>query len=257
MNRTSEYEFTVIVPLYNEEDNILRLEKTLSAYLRDSVCRTCILFVNDGSTDGSLAGIRAACDRQKDFYYISFARNCGLSAALKAGFDYVESPFTGYIDADLQTDPEDFNILLPYMKDYDMAIGVRVKRNDSGFKRFQSKFANSFRRMMTGDGATDTGCPLKVFRTAAAREFPMFKGMHRFFPALLLLQDGARYKEVPVSHRQRTAGVSKFTVWNRMMSSFADCFAYRWMRKRYIRYKVSDTNLKDAGRGGAGAAEVR
>lgn len=243
MNRTADYEFTVIVPLYNEEDNIPELEKRLAAYLRSGVCRTCILFVNDGSTDGSLDGLRSICSKNEDFYYISFAANSGLSAALKAGFDYVESPYVGYIDADLQTDPEDFDILLPYLKDYDMATGIRVKRNDSGFKRFQSKFANSFRRMMTGDGAADTGCPLKVFRIAAAKEFPMFKGMHRFFPALLLLQDGAKYKEVPVHHRQRVAGVSKFTIWNRMMSSFADCFAYRWMRKRYIRYRVSDTNL--------------
>ena len=243
MNRTADYEFTVIVPLYNEEDNILELEKRLAAYLRSGVCRTCILFVNDGSTDGSLDGLRSICSKNEDFYYISFAANSGLSAALKAGFDYAESPYVGYIDADLQTDPEDFDILLPYLKDYDMATGIRVKRNDSGFKRFQSKFANSFRRMMTGDGAADTGCPLKVFRIAAAKEFPMFKGMHRFFPALLLLQDGAKYKEVPVHHRQRVAGVSKFTIWNRMMSSFADCFAYRWMRKRYIRYRVSDTNL--------------
>ena len=243
MNRTADYEFTVIVPLYNEEDNIPELEKRLAAYLQSGVCRTCILFVNDGSTDGSLDGLRSICSKNEDFYYISFAANSGLSAALKAGFDYAESPYVGYIDADLQTDPEDFDILLPYMKDYDMATGIRVKRNDSGFKRFQSKFANSFRRMMTGDGAADTGCPLKVFRIAAAKEFPMFKGMHRFFPALLLLQDGAKYKEVPVHHRQRVAGVSKFTIWNRMMSSFADCFAYRWMRKRYIRYRVSDSNL--------------
>ena len=243
MNRTADYEFTVIVPLYNEEDNIPELEKRLAAYLQSGVCRTCILFVNDGSTDGSLDGLRSICSKNEGFYYISFAANSGLSAALKAGFDYAESPYVGYIDADLQTDPEDFDKLLPYLKDYDMATGIRVKRNDSGFKRFQSKFANSFRRMMTGDGAADTGCPLKVFRIAAAKEFPMFKGMHRFFPALLLLQDGAKYKEVPVHHRQRVAGVSKFTIWNRMMSSFADCFAYRWMRKRYIRYRVSDSNL--------------
>lgn len=255
MNRTADYELTVIVPLYNEEDNISNLENALSAYLQHSVCRACVLFVNDGSTDGSLVGLKDICSRNSDFYYISFARNCGLSAALKAGFDYAESGYVGYIDADLQTDPEEFDILLPYLKDYDMAVGIRVKRNDTAFKRFQSRFANSFRRMMTGDGATDTGCPLKVFRTAAAKEFPMFKGMHRFFPALLLLQDGARYKEVPVHHRPRVTGVSKFSIWNRMMSSFADCFAYRWMRKRYIRYMVADSNV-GTGDGMSSASEA-
>ena len=148
------------------------------------------------------------------------------------------------MDADLQTDPEDFNLLLPYLRDYDMVTGVRVRRNDSPFRRFQSVFANSFRRMMTGDGASDTGCPLKVFRTAAARSFPMFTGMHRFFPALIMLQNGAGYKEVPVRHYPRTAGVSKFSMWNRVLVSLADCFAYRWMKSRYIRYRVTDSDLE-------------
>ena len=204
-----------------------------------------MLFVDDGSSDGSLPALQEICSRNEAFFYISFGKNRGLSAALKAGFDYACSRYIGYIDADLQTDPEDFDRLLPYLRDYDMAVGVRVKRNDSFFKRFQSKFANSFRRMMTGDGATDTGCPLKVFRAQAAKAFPMFSGMHRFFPALLLLQDGARYKEVPVRHKPRTAGVSKFSIWNRMMSSFADCFAYRWMKSRYISYNVTATDLED------------
>lgn len=242
-NITSEYGFTIIVPLYNEEDNMARLESSLAPFLEHSIRKACVLFVNDGSRDGTLAGLRDICSRNSDFHYISFSENCGLSAAIKAGFDYAESPLIGYIDADLQTNPEDFNLLLPYLEDYDMAIGVRVKRNDTPFKRFQSRFANSFRRMMTGDGATDTGCPLKVFRAAAAKQFPMFKGMHRFFPALLLLQDGAKYKEIPVSHRPRVAGVSKFNIWNRMMSSFADCFAYRWMKSRYIRYRVGESDI--------------
>lgn len=245
MNKTADYGFTVIVPLYNEVDNIPGLEKSLASYLEKSVCSTCVLFVNDGSSDGSLPALQEICSRNEAFFYISFGKNRGLSAALKAGFDYACSRYIGYIDADLQTDPEDFDRLLPYLRDYDMAVGVRVKRNDSFFKRFQSKFANSFRRMMTGDGATDTGCPLKVFRAQAAKAFPMFSGMHRFFPALLLLQDGARYKEVPVRHKPRTAGVSKFSIWNRMMSSFADCFAYRWMKSRYISYNVTATDLED------------
>ncbi len=244
MNRTAEYELTVIVPLYNEEGNISELEKRLTAYLQNSICKTCVLFVNDGSADGSLESLKETCSRCRDFYYISFGRNCGLSAALKAGFDYACSVYVGYMDADLQTDPEDFNLLLPYLKDYDMVTGVRVRRNDSPFKRFQSRFANSFRRMMTNDGATDTGCPLKVFRTSVAKEFPMFTGMHRFFPALVLLQNGAGYKEVPVRHYKRNAGVSKFTIWNRMAASLADCFAYRWMRSRYIRYSVAESDIE-------------
>lgn len=237
------YDFTVIVPVYNEAGNIALLEKNLSAFLENCRLRTCILFIDDGSTDGSLAGIKDMCLRNEGFHYLSFSRNCGLSAALKAGFDHSSSPYIGYIDADLQTDPEDFNLLLPFLKDYEMVTGVRTRRDDSFFRRFQSGFANAFRRFMTGDGAADTGCPLKVFRTETARRFPMFKGMHRFFPALLLLQPGARYMEVPVSHRKRIAGKSKFNIWNRIFSSFADCFAYRWMKSRYISYCIHDTDL--------------
>lgn len=244
MNRTSDYDFTVIVPLYDEEANIPELGRRLAAFLRTSQYRSCVLFVNDGSSDGSLECVKKTCSGYPDFFYISFSENCGLSAALKAGFDYACSEYVGYMDADLQTDPEDFNLLLPYLRDYDMVTGVRVRRNDSPFRKFQSVFANSFRRMMTGDGASDTGCPLKVFRTAAARSFPMFTGMHRFFPALIMLQNGAGYKEVPVRHYPRTAGVSKFSMWNRVLVSLADCFAYRWMKSRYIRYRVTDSDLE-------------
>ena len=149
----------------------------------------------------------------------------------------------GYIDADLQTTPEDFERLLPLAADHQLVTGVRAERKDTPFKRFQSRIANSFRRMMTHDGATDTGCPLKVMQIGAAQRIPFFKGMHRFLPALILLQEGASYKEVPVRHFPRTAGVSKFHLWNRLVSPLADCFAYRWMRKRTINYRVKQNDL--------------
>ncbi len=239
----SEYGFTVIVPVYNESGNLSRLEEALSAFLEHCCMKSAVLFVDDGSDDGSLSGLKDICARHEDFHYISFSRNCGLSAALKAGFDCVRSPYVGYMDADMQTDPEDFSLLLPYLKDYDMVTGVRARRDDSFFRRFQSKAANAFRRFMTGDGASDTCCPLKVFRTETARGFPMFKGMHRFFPALVLLRQGASYKEVPVKHRKRMSGTSKFGLRNRMMSSFADCLAFRWMKSRYIDYSIRESDL--------------
>lgn len=125
-----------------------------------------------------------------------------------------------------------------------MVIGIRSDRKDSYSKRMQSRIANSFRRIMTGDGAVDTGCPLKVLRTDAAREIPLFKGMHRFLPALILLQEGGSYRQVPVRHFPRKAGKSKFHLGNRLWGPFADCFAYRWMRSRYIRYKVAEDSTK-------------
>ena len=243
MNKTADYRFTIIVPVYNEEDNVYTLEKRLAAFLPECREKACVLFVNDGSTDSSGERIREICARNPDFFHIGFAKNAGLSAALKAGIDYTGSEYLGYMDADLQTAPEDFNLLLEHIADYTMVTGIRANRKDTPFKRFQSKFANGFRRMMTHDGATDTGCPLKVLHTDAAKRLPLFKGMHRFLPALVLLQDGGSYKQVPVRHFPRTAGKSKFHLWNRLAGPFADCFAYRWMKPRYINYKVGETDL--------------
>ena len=241
-NKTSAYDFTIIVPVYNEEGNMSRLEEALSAFKAQAKVKTCILFVNDGSTDGSGQLMREVCARQPDFFYIEFIRNCGLSAAMKAGIDYACSKWVGYIDADLQTTPEDFNLLLEYADDYELVMGIRTGRKDSFVKNISSKIANGFRRMMTHDGVQDTGCPLKVLHTDYAKRIPFFTGMHRFLPALIQLQEG-RVKQIPVRHFPRVAGKSKYHLANRLIGPFKDCFAYRWMRKRYINYRVGASNL--------------
>ena len=243
MNKTADYRLTIIVPVFNEEDNMAALEERLAAYLPKAASKTCVLFVNDGSRDNSLQLIREACRRNPDFFYISLAQNSGLSAAMKAGIDVTESPLTGYMDADLQTTPEDFDLLLQYAGEYQLSMGIRANRKDSGFKKLQSKIANGFRRMMTHDGVQDTGCPLKIMHTDYARRVPFFTDMHRFLPALIQLQNG-RVRQVPVRHFPRTAGVSKYHLWNRLVSPFMDCFAYRWMRKRYINYSIGENNLQ-------------
>lgn len=244
MNPTSEYELTIIIPLYNEVENLPRLEERLSSFLPSCICKACVLFVDDGSSDGSGTAVREICSRHRDFYYIAFSCNEGLSAALKAGIDYTGSAYVGYIDADLQTAPEDFNLLLEHIRGgYSLVTGIRASRKDSVFKRIQSGIANGFRRMMTHDGALDTGCPLKVLHTDCAKRLPLFKGMHRFIPALVLLQGGATYMQIPVRHFPRVAGKSKYSLWNRLLGPFADCFAYRWMKSRYINYSVSSTDL--------------
>ncbi len=245
MNKTGHYELTILVPVYNEEENIPALEKRLSEFLPQARCTACVLFVNDGSTDGGLERITEVCSRQDAFFYLSLEKNGGLSTALKAGIDAVESPYVGYMDADLQTAPEDFNLLLADIQEYELVMGIRANRKDTGFKKFQSKFANGFRRMMTHDGVQDTGCPLKVMHTDYAKRIPFFTGMHRFLPALILLQEG-RIKQVPVRHFPRTAGKSKYHLWNRLVAPFVDCFAYRWMKKRYICYRVARDNFTKA-----------
>lgn len=243
-NKTSDYELTIIVPVFNEESNIAALEQRLSSFLPQSLYKTCVMFVDDGSTDDSLPRIKTICSRNKDFFFMALKHNGGLSAALKAGIDATESIFVGYMDADLQTAPEDFNLLLPHLNEYEIVIGIRAKRQDSLFKKVQSRIANGFRRMMTHDGVLDTGCPLKVMHTYQAKRIPFFTGMHRFLPALMMLQEG-RVKQVYVRHFPRVNGESKYHLWNRLISPFMDCFAYRWMKKRYINYRVAEENYSE------------
>ena len=119
MNSTSQYELTIVVPVYNEQENMERLEQELGRYISVSSMRSCVLFVDDGSRDRSGEYIKTICSRCDHFYYISLAKNSGLSAAIKAGIDVTESPYIGYIDADLQTSPEDFELLIPYARDWD------------------------------------------------------------------------------------------------------------------------------------------
>lgn len=258
MNKTAQYRLTIVVPVYDEQENMAALEAILQKYLPvaggdegegegereggGGRWRACALFVNDGSRDQSPVLIREMCARNPDFFYLDLARNGGLSAAMKAGIDAAGSEWVGYMDADLQTTPEDFNLLIPFAGEYQMVMGIRTGRKDSLVKNLSSRFANGFRRMMTHDGVEDTGCPLKILRTDYARRIPFFTGMHRFLPALIQLQ-GARVRQVPVRHFPRVAGRSKYHLWNRLAGPLFDCFAYRWMRKRYIDYSVADTNL--------------
>ena len=232
------YEFTIIVPVYNEEDNLNRVEKELLAYSNIAIKKTAVLFVNDGSLDASLTIIKTICDRNEAFGYISFKNNKGLSAAIKAGFDHVSTDLVGYIDSDLQTSPEDFNKLLEHIDTYDLVTGVRADRKDNFVKNMSSTIANSIRRGFTHDGMDDTGCPLKVLKTKYAKRIPMFKGLHRFLPAMILLQEG-KVIQIPVRHFPRVAGIAKFGVWNRLLGPLLDCFAYLWMKKKYINYTIA------------------
>ncbi|MGD9978170.1 MAG: glycosyltransferase family 2 protein [Bacteroidales bacterium] len=236
-----KFDFTIIVPVYNEEDNLARLYAELNKFVAGTGIKSKVLFIDDGSSDASLAKIKELCSRSEHFTYCSFDRNYGLSAAIKAGFDHSDTPWTGYIDADLQTSPMDFNILWGYVDDYDLITGVRSNRKDSFVKNASSFIANKIRRAFTHDGMDDTGCPLKIIRTEVAQKIPMFKGLHRFLPAMVLLQKG-KIVQVPVQHFPRVAGKSKFNLWNRLLGPLMDCFAYLWMKKKYINYRVKENS---------------
>jgi len=233
------YGFTIIVPVYNEEDNLERVEAKLLSYTKIATKKTAILFVNDGSEDKSQELIDGICARNDAFNFITFTQNRGLSAAIKAGFDAVETEFVGYIDSDLQTAPEDFNLLLAHIGEYDFVTGVRLNRKDSFVKNMSSTIANVIRRAFTHDGMDDTGCPLKVIKTDFAKRIPMFNGLHRFLPAMILLQNG-KVLQVPVQHFPRIAGTAKYGLWNRLLGPLIDCFAYLWMKKKYITYEVKN-----------------
>ncbi|TVZ52292.1 glycosyltransferase family 2 protein [Dokdonia sp. Hel_I_53] len=236
-----EYRLTVVVPVYNEEENLARVEEAFTTYFKVAAAPTKVLFVNDGSKDQSLQMISAICERNSHFEFISFSKNCGLSAAIKAGFDYTDTELVGYIDSDLQTTPDDFNLLLEHIGNFDLVTGVRSNRKDSFVKNMSSTIANGIRRTFTHDGMDDTGCPLKILKTDYAKRIPMFKGLHRFLPAMILLQNGT-IKQVTVSHFPRIAGEAKFGLWNRLLGPLMDCFAYLWMKKKYINYHVGSSS---------------
>lgn len=233
----NEYELTIIVPVYNEEDNLNRLKNEFKAYFAESAYRSKVLFVNDGSTDGSQDLMTSICEDSDQFTFIQLHQNLGLSAAIKAGIDQVKTPYLGYIDSDLQTTPFDFDFLMEFREEYALVTGYRRNRQDSIVKNMSSRIANGFRRFMTKDTAIDTGCPLKIIQTSYAKQMPFFKGMHRFIPALIMLLNG-KMKQVPVRHFPRIAGEAKYHLFNRMTGPLMDCFAYRWIKKSYINYEI-------------------
>ena len=230
-------DLTIIVPVYNEEDGIIRIEACFQPFFSSTGLSVQVLFVDDGSTDGSLAKIQLLSRQNSKFKCISFDKNRGLSAALKAGFDHADSKWVGYIDADLQTSPEDFLLFEPFLEDYELVMGNRVNRKDNLTKRLTSKFANGFRSWLLEDGVSDSGCPLKIMKTETAQGIPFFKGMHRFIPALVLMR-GGRVKQLEVRHFPRVTGYSKFSFKNRFWGPIVDTFAIRWMRSRVIEYQI-------------------
>lgn len=232
-----EGSLTILVPVFNEEDCIPSFILRMNEFLDIAPLPSRVLFVNDGSTDGSAGLIKSACHHDTRYSAITLDRNRGLSTALKAGIDHCNSTFIGYIDADLQTSPADFLKLLEYACDYDLVTGYRVRRKDTVVKRASSLIANSFRRWLLEDNTIDNCCPLKVFRTEIARSMPFFNGMHRFIPNMVVLLNGS-VKQVPVQHFPRFAGDAKYNLANRMVGPFVDSLIFRWMQRNIIRYSI-------------------
>jgi len=234
-------ELTIIVPVFNEEESLPAFFLEMDAFIASSPVPSCVLFVNDGSSDNSLKILTEKCSQTACCTVLSLDKNYGLSVAIKAGFDHCTTTLVGYIDADLQTHPADFLSYFSYFPEYDMVNGIREKRQDGLIKRLSSKIANTYRRLMINDAIKDTCCPLKIIKLSFIREMPFFVGMHRFLPALVQLQ-GGKVKQLPITHSPRYAGTAKYHLLNRLIGPFFDTLAFRWMRSRYIRYKIADRN---------------
>ena len=229
----AEPRLSIVIPLYNEEENLEPLVDELTAALDGLEYGYEVLLVDDGSRDGSpqvLARLAAADPRLR---VLRQPRNQGQSAAFAAGFRHARGEIIATLDADLQNDPADLPDMLAELDDCDVVCGVRTDRHDSFVRRASSRIANSARNRLTGESITDVGCSLRVMRTRHARRVVPFDGMHRFLPTLLRME-GARIKEVPVRHRPRLRGVSKYGIHNRLWRGIADLFGVRWLKRRRI-----------------------
>ena len=234
---TSKKELSVVIPIYNEEENIPILVDQLREALTEIGRSFEVVLVDDGSTDSSFQ-LMKDLKKQNDFLHlVKFKENCGQTAAFDAGLQAAVGDIVITLDADLQYDPKDIGKLLDLYEPDLVVCGRRAKRDDSFVKRISSKIANWVRNRLTHENIQDTGCSLKVFPKECVKRFKLFEGMHRFFPTLARL-NGFRIKEVDVQHFRRKHGVSKYTTLNRVFVSFRDCLAVRWMQRRHLRYEI-------------------
>ncbi len=228
---------SVVVPLYNEEGNVQQLQTELSAALAGREHE--IILVDDCSKDNTLARI----DRRPEVRVLEFERNSGQSAAMYAGIHAATGDIIVLLDGDLQNDPADIPRLIAEIdRGADLVCGYRANRKDTLSKRLTSRVANFVRSRFTRDGVRDTGCTLKAMRRPCREALVPFYGMHRFIPALV---KGMGYKivELPVNHRPRMAGVSKYGFGNRAIKATMDMFAVRWMLGRQLKIRVKGVGL--------------
>jgi glycosyltransferase involved in cell wall biosynthesis len=235
-------EISIVIPVFNEEENLPVLAAEVQRVMRGLGRSYEVIFVDDGSTDGSPAVLSRLAGEDPAVRIVHQRRNSGQSAALDAGFRFAKGGIVVTLDADLQNDPADVPKLLEHLEGQpgcDVVCGVRARRQDTWVRKVSSRIANGVRNRLTHESVTDVGCTLKAFRIEYLRRVPMFTGMHRFLPTLLKMA-GARVTEVPVNHRPRLHGQPKYNIRNRIWRALADLFAVRWMQKRWIDQRLSE-----------------
>lgn len=242
----SRPEVSVVFPVFNEAENIPILLGEIRAAM-DGQQSYEIVAVNDGSSDGSLGVLQRARAEYPNLRVLSLMKNTGQSAALDAGWRAARGHVVVSLDADLQNDPADIPVMLRKLaeENVDMVMGVRVNRQDTQMKKIQSKIGNAVRNWITRDQITDTGCSLKAVRRECIDRVKLYTGMHRFLPTLVRIE-GYRAVEMPVNHRPRRFGVSKYGAWNRAFRGLADCFAVRWMSRRAFHYQVREEGSNES-----------
>jgi glycosyltransferase involved in cell wall biosynthesis len=232
-------ELSLVVPAYNERENLAPLLTEITSALAGRSYE--VIIVDDGSTDGTLEALKAMRAQFPQLRILALERNAGQTAAFAAGFRAARAPVVITLDADMQNDPADIPRLVETLRETGATAvaGYRATRRDTPWRRVQSRIANAVRNRLNGEVIRDTGCSLKAFRTDAVRALPLFAGMHRFLPTLIKMQGGT-VTEIPVGHRPRRHGVTKYGMWNRVLRSLVDAFAVRWMQRRSLHYRVRE-----------------
>jgi len=236
-------EVSIIVPVKDEAENIEELAREINQAMASRPWAWECLWIDDGSVDGSLERIKQLAADDARHRYLAFAVNTGQSAALWAGFRESRGGILATLDGDGQNDPADLPELIDSLKSSksDMVNGYRQRRQDSVVRRLASKIANGFRILLTGRSVRDVGCSTRVFRRECADRLPLFAGMHRFLPTLIAIH-GYRLLEMPVHHRPRQRGRTKYTINNRLWVGLADTFGVLWLRKRAACFKIKETS---------------
>ena len=245
---TSIIEVSVVVPVEDEEESVPSLAREIEAAMAGLAKTWECLWVDDGSTDRTLPVLQELCGQSDVHRCISLDGNFGQSAALAAGLARARGAVICTLDGDGQNDPADFPALLARLEqgDTDMVNGVRARRHDSWIRKISSRIANGFRNFVTREKVRDVGCSLRVFRRECSEDIPVFKGMHRFFPTLVRMR-GFRITEMPVNHRPRVRGQTKYGISNRLWVGLGDTFAVRWMQSRLVWPRVRETDQEHPG----------
>jgi dolichol-phosphate mannosyltransferase len=227
-------ELAIIIPVFNEAANVLPLAQEVAGALRHESRAWELVFVDDASTDATWERIQQAAEADARVRGVRHAQNSGQSAAVWTGLTVTTAPIVATLDGDRQNDPADLPRLLAELDHADFVCGVRVNRQDNLLRRLSSRVARWARRVALGADFADTGCALRVFRRSALEGVFPFNGWHRFLP-ILVATAGVSTKEVPVNHRPRAAGVSKYGVWNRLWRGLFDLVGVAWCLKRRLR----------------------